>query len=389
MAARPGEENVAVLFGDVHYFYLPRDVKPQHHRFDRSSYVYLFEDVSNSRCRVEIANYPGTENQDAFTGYLDDTLVRYSYKHHCMVSLTVADSVGPSEWHLPTFDLRNEKLYHYKLHSLDIYFWTQKDALRFVSGLRRVLPSSHMEVLDEPPLPSQPAQPVTVSPIVQKLETAAISDIPFGLNEYPAISQRSASRGLAASASGDVPAVLPSLESPGCYRPMIYNPAAPAAPETIRHRDKTPPPDDDTFNPLSVAVTHDLQGTSSTQGSLLSSQPGGRRVAGDDIPALVESIHQTAPVATTVSAPHQPMSQLTPPRPGCAPLSGANPSSQQSQSWQPSHDYSIHRQVYQSTDSGMHQLYHPKEPRGKLEEHAGRLERGVSGILKRFEKKFG
>jgi hypothetical protein len=30
-----------------------------------------------------------------------------------------------------------------------------------------------------------------------------------------------------------------------------------------------------------------------------------------------------------------------------------------------------------------------KEPRGKLEENAGRLERGVTGMLKKFEKKFG
>jgi hypothetical protein len=29
------------------------------------------------------------------------------------------------------------------------------------------------------------------------------------------------------------------------------------------------------------------------------------------------------------------------------------------------------------------------KPTGKLEENAGRLERGVSGMLKKFEKKFG
>jgi hypothetical protein len=29
------------------------------------------------------------------------------------------------------------------------------------------------------------------------------------------------------------------------------------------------------------------------------------------------------------------------------------------------------------------------EPRGKLEENAGRLERGVTGMLRKFEKKFG
>lgn len=31
----------------------------------------------------------------------------------------------------------------------------------------------------------------------------------------------------------------------------------------------------------------------------------------------------------------------------------------------------------------------PKEVRGKLEENAGRLERGVTGMFKKLEKKFG
>jgi hypothetical protein len=30
-----------------------------------------------------------------------------------------------------------------------------------------------------------------------------------------------------------------------------------------------------------------------------------------------------------------------------------------------------------------------KEAKGKLEENAGRLERGVTGMFKKFEKKFG
>jgi hypothetical protein len=30
-----------------------------------------------------------------------------------------------------------------------------------------------------------------------------------------------------------------------------------------------------------------------------------------------------------------------------------------------------------------------QDPRGRLEENAGRLERGVTGMFKKFEKKFG
>lgn len=56
-------------------------------------------------------------------------------------------------------------------------------------------------------------------------------------------------------------------------------------------------------------------------------------------------------------------------------------------------DYSIHQQVYipgASEATKKQQSYVPKqENRGKLEENAARLEKSVSGMLKRFEKKFG
>jgi len=57
-----------------------------------------------------------------------------------------------------------------------------------------------------------------------------------------------------------------------------------------------------------------------------------------------------------------------------------------------SQDYSIHQQVYRpSTETGTTQAqYQPKqEGRSRLEENAGKLERGVTGMLKKFEKKFG
>ena len=42
--------------------------KPPHHRFDKRSYVYLYHDALNRRGRLEIANYAGTPDQDAFMG---------------------------------------------------------------------------------------------------------------------------------------------------------------------------------------------------------------------------------------------------------------------------------------------------------------------------------
>lgn len=58
----------ALSFGDVHYFYAPPTSSPPHHRFDKGSYVYLFENANERRARIEVANQPGTEDQDAFDG---------------------------------------------------------------------------------------------------------------------------------------------------------------------------------------------------------------------------------------------------------------------------------------------------------------------------------
>jgi hypothetical protein len=108
---------------------------------------------------------------------LDQTHLRYSYKHTCKVSLTVADNVEQSEWHLPTYDPRNENKYYYKLHSLDVYFFTQQDALKFVNGVRMVIQPSQVEVLDEP---GPPPQPAPMSSVVQQLEHLAVSDPQYG-----------------------------------------------------------------------------------------------------------------------------------------------------------------------------------------------------------------
>jgi hypothetical protein len=48
-------------------------------------------------------------------------------------------------------------------------------------------------------------------------------------------------------------------------------------------------------------------------------------------------------------------------------------------------EYAVHQQFYIPENQ-----YKPKqETKGKLEEGAGRLERGVTGMLKKIEKKFG
>ncbi|KAJ4163689.1 hypothetical protein LMH87_005400 [Akanthomyces muscarius] len=469
MAAREGEEIVATLFGDIHYFYGGEEVKPRHHRFDKGSYVYLFENANERRCRVEIANHPGTEDQDAFDGFLDQTHVRYSYKQHCTVSLTVAESVPQDEWHLPTYDPRNENKYHYKLHSLDIYFWTDKDALQFISGVRRVLPPAQVEVLDEPIA----LQPGAVSAVVQNLENVAISDPQYAERQDSATSMQqngaaapsSASTGLSMDNLPPPPPMPQHMQqqqqpkAPTSFAPMAYNPAAPVAPETVAHREKTPPPDEDPLNPLAVAVAYDYQGqpftpayphsqfppgvaspgfppsgmasprmappsfagppqqpgihraqTMPVQAGLAS--PGLNSTFGASIPgppsfAAPPGAAQSqpgpssfAPPPTAAPQPQPPaQTQSTPPPANATasppPLGGysnysyANPTTAQNGGL----DYSLHQQVYRPTEVEMNakmQPYQPKkETKSKMGERAGKLENGVTGMLKRFEKKFG
>lgn len=344
-----------------------------------------------------------------------------------MVSLTVADSVDHNEWHLPTFDPKNESKYHYKLHSLDIYFWTQQDALMFVNGVRRVLPASQVEILDEPGPPA-----TGISSVVQKLETAAIS------NPNYASSTNEAGAGEPSAAHATFPGGIPPPPPPPVNTaPIAYNPAAPAAPEAMMHREKTPPPDEDLLNPLAVAVAHDYQKQPFTPGfppqprfplgvaspglppNNLGSpgyppaqfaghprQPALQRSAtmpvnSSVVPSALNSQHREAvpgslgyasPPAPPPSEPSsvsgQANAQLASPPPAAFSNYTYSP---QNATQQGNQDYSLHQQLYRPSESEPkpHQ-YHPKqEARGKLEENAGRLERGVSGMRKKFEKKFG
>lgn len=335
-----------------------------------------------------------------------------------MVSLTVADAVDQSEWHLPTYDARNETIYHYKLHSLDAYFWTPQDALQFVNGVRRVLPPSQVEVMDEP---APPPQPAGMSSVVQQLERAAVSDPQYRPGASTTTSQRPIPPGAVSTASPDAPGALPPPPPPqGNFVPMAYNPAAPAAPETIRHREKTPPLDDDPLNPLAVAVAHDYHKQPFTPGLPPLSQPGGGPgVTSPGLPPPQQSALQrpaTTPMHAGLASPLGPSpnalpaspwfapaglaaSQPTPPMTGSGmpplPPGGHSgyPRGPQTPSWPPGQDYSIHQQVYRPSGAEPgptpHQYQPKQEPRGKLEENAGRLERGVTGMLKKFEKKFG
>ena len=353
---------------------------------------------------------------------LDQTHVHYSYKQQCGVSITVAENVDQNEWHLPTYDPRNENKYHYKLHSLDIYFWTQQDALQFVNGVRRVLPSTQVKVLDEP----LPPHALSTSAVVQKLENVAISDPQYGASgstQENALKKTTA--GISSSATNGTLPPPPPL--PANFAPMQYNPAAPAAPEAIKHREKTPPPDEDLLDPLAVAVAHDYQkqpftpgyppqsqfplglaspglpheglgspGAASGQFSPPPSQPGLQRAATMPQGTSLASRGLGSPYGTGHQQVPPPPEGPSPPllnvnQPPVSALSNYTYGGQ-STGQHAGQDYSIHQQLYRpgEHESAPKGAYTNKqEVRGRLEENAGRLERGVSGMLKKFEKKFG
>ncbi|KAF2271126.1 hypothetical protein CC78DRAFT_563675 [Lojkania enalia] len=240
MPPQPGEVSLLTLFADVHYFISPPTTKPPHHRFDKGSYVYLYHSPMSQKGRIEIANHAGTPDQDAFAG-------KHTYKHPCLFTITIdafrgqGGSAGPSpqqdpsHWHLPTPDPQNNGKYMYRLHTIDIYFWTPDDATLFLDSLKRVSQPHQLHVTPHPSTPPHSEHKSDVlNPVVAKLEKAAISH-----------TSRSPSISTTQSFPGPPTAPAPTASPPaGDYTPMAYNPAAPAAPEPIAHREKTPPPPD-------------------------------------------------------------------------------------------------------------------------------------------------
>lgn len=377
------------------------------------------------------------------------TYVTYSYRHSCMVTLTVGDTPGDQEWHLPTFDPRNENKYHYKLHSLDIYFWTQNDALQFLNNIRRILPASQIDVQDEPGTSS-----VAMSPIVQQLENTVLSDPIYSMpNAIPGPPP-----GAPPGASPiDAPLSAASGHSsiaPAVFVPMAYNPAAPAAPEQHQAREKTPPPEEDTgnLNPLAAAMAVDYQMSPFTPGFRLPpNHPAANGLASPRFPTSGPMGFAPPPqvgIQRAATMPASPYISIPPPQlqttgmpssimpaappPAPAPMATYNAAAlpqnlfdihehkanplynPETQVPAPlaspplSADYSLHGQAYagpitsptfgpqQQKQQHAPQQHQPAAPaqtksgsKMLLEEKTARFEKGVSGMLRKFEKKFG
>ncbi|KAJ4409526.1 hypothetical protein N0V91_002447 [Didymella pomorum] len=276
MPPQQGEVSLTTLFADVHYYFSLPTYQPPHHRFDKSSYVYLYHNPMRQSGRIEIANNAGTPAQDAVAGQLESVKIEQSYKHPCLFTLTVevfrgqhgSPAASPqqdmSQWHLPAADPNNQGKYMYRLHTVDIYLWTQNDAGMFLDSLRRVLQPHQLQIIADPnaispTAPHHEHKNDTMSPVIANLERAAISH----QSRTPSISSTQAFPGPPQAAFPGPPART-STASPSAsqsYTPMAaYNPAAPAAPEPIAHREKTPPPPDAAEGTgLIGAAVHDSQ----------------------------------------------------------------------------------------------------------------------------------
>lgn len=254
-------------FADIHYYFTVPTPKPLHHRFDKGSYLYIYHDDADNKARIEIANNPGTSDQDAFHGGLENVHIRHSTQFPTQCTLTVDGLGSPHqpahyEWRLPSGDPRNERHSLLRLHTLDIYFWTLDDANQFLDIVGRVLTTHQLET--DRPAPSE--QPL--SSVVQQLENVAVTDpayqngqTPNSRSEMPSVTAP-ATQGIQQvpsfpppppggpiveqqqSSSVQQSPIVEQQQTPESFAPLPYNPAAPAAPEPIKHREKTPPPED-------------------------------------------------------------------------------------------------------------------------------------------------
>lgn len=212
---------------------------------------------------------------------MDTTTFRQSHKHPTLCTVTVdgydsnraetpsAVQQPEHHWRLPDTDPRNEGKYLFRLHTLDIYFWTAEDANKFAGAVERKLEHGQVEILDRPAAPA-PHEDV-MSPVVQNLENVAFKDPAYHNGQTR--NSRTVSTGAAATsganAKEETGQETPRAHNPATFQPLAYNPAAPAAPEPIKHREKTPPPvDGEAGTGLAGAAYRDHTQSMSPQSSL-------------------------------------------------------------------------------------------------------------------------
>jgi len=415
MPPLPGERIALIAFADVHSYFAPPTSKPIYHRFDKGSYLYILLDDSQGRARIEVANNPGTPDQDAFNGALDRVHLRHSCTFPTLCTLTVnalapsplASSPGPNaidqrEWLLPSGDTRDESKRLLPLHTLDVYFWTVDDANTFLDAVEQVLPREQVETDRQPQ--QQTVEP-TVSSVVQNLENLAFTDPAYqnGQTRDSGSFSTSIAQNTAPAASAQRSSIgshhsQKELDTSKTYAPLPYNPSAPAAPEPIKHREKTPPPLDGVQGTgLSVAAAVDA-GHPYATAQLAASQPTRDTIHGTIPtgygPGRDPNAHlfpqQTYP--QYAEYPQTPISTMSSPT--------AIPYSSYPHYQPPQQDSDIHTQVFvpltvaekkhvQNATGLPNQAGEEPHRPGQhvVENTASRIERNFNNFLKKLEKK--
>lgn len=233
---------------------------------------------------MEIANNPGFPEQDAFCGNLKNVHLRHSSAFPTLCTLTVGEHSTSSqhqedtlqnEWRLPNGDPceNPQESQRFALHTLDIYFWDTEDSNQFLNVAAQLLSASQIDTDRQSPTQEKEH----LSSVVQQLEDVAVSE-PAYQNDQTRNSQSDpialapASQAQPLTSFPPPPPSAPLVEQqsgasyapsgektdPASFAPLPYNPAAPAAPEPIRPREKTPPPVDGmTGTGLAAAVAAD------------------------------------------------------------------------------------------------------------------------------------
>ena len=224
----------------------------------------------------------------------------------------------------------------YRLHTLDIYFWTLEDARLVVDTTKRLLLQNQLDYLEQQHTPTHHE---SMSPVVQQLENVAITDPAYrngqtrnsqneptaSAHAHQALTTSPPAQASTTATQGSPQASKPA-ESPMNYQPLAYNPAAPPAPEPIAHREKTPPPlDAGEGTGLAAAAVAD-QGLASPPPQPYAGVPGPAPTASSpwgqppaagqaqfSSPPSTQSFHHTPSVSSTSSRPAAAPMQFAPP----------------------------------------------------------------------------
>ena len=302
-------------------------------------------------------------------------------------SPTSRSARDPDEWRLPSSDPRDPGASKYRIHTIDVYFWNHDDSKVVVDIVKRLL---HPHQLDLDEIQEETPHHDMVSPVVQNLEKVAFSDPaykgrqhdptadtldqPVQISPPPNAGSRTSAHFQATSASPNSVTASTGGRSTAAqapasdYTPLAYNPAAPAAPEPIAHREDTPPPvDADDGTGLAAAAKHGhyrAQQHSMTYSGVPSAQAGAYGHYGSPPPSF--GPHATASprpsfgpqAAATVPQSSGPHAVLTPlpssPRTSVSTSFAPPPSSVASDN---SHHHSAAAQTY---------VPHPQDPNSHI-----------------------